>query len=71
MKPGQSRSKGVRPNLISVSMGNYNVSTSPDLYIKFSVLCIKKRNYLCIGHFTTLSGHFFANYIDIFHKKEV
>ena len=32
------------------------------------VLCVKKQNYLCFGHFTTLSGHFFANYINIFHK---
>jgi hypothetical protein len=35
------------------------------------VLCVKKRNYLYIGHFTTLSGHFFANYINIFHKIEL
>ena len=44
----------------------------------FSVIIIityslmrKKENYLNIGHFTTLSGHFFANYINIFHKTEV
>ena len=23
------------------------------------------------GHFTTIYGHFFANYIDIFHKNEI
>ena len=38
MKPRQSPSKGVRPNPISDIMVNYNVSTSPDLYIEFSTV---------------------------------
>ena len=35
------------------------------------VLCIKKQTNLWVGHFTTLSGHFLANYINIFHKIEL
>ena len=35
------------------------------------VWCIKNRNYLWVGHFMTLSGHFFADYINIFHKIEL
>ena len=35
------------------------------------VWCIKNRSYLWVGHFMTLTGHFFANYINIFHKIEL
>ena len=35
------------------------------------VLCIKKQKNRWVGHFTTLSGHFLANYINIFHKIEL
>ena len=31
----------------------------------------KKQTYLWIGHFTALSVHFLANYINIFHKIEL
>ena len=32
---------------------------------------IKKMTNFKLGHFTTIFGHFFANYIYIFHKTEV
>jgi hypothetical protein len=32
---------------------------------------LKKKTIFEFGHFTTIFGHFFANYIDIFHKTEV
>ena len=35
------------------------------------VLSAKKVTHLGFGHFITISGHFFANYINIFHKAEV
>ena len=35
------------------------------------VLCVKKQKNWWVGHFTTLSGHFLANYINIFHKIEL
>ena len=35
------------------------------------VLCVKKQTNLWVGHFTTLSGHFLAHYINIFHKIEL
>ena len=38
---------------------------------KFIVWCIKNRNYLWVGHFMTLLGHFFANYCIIFYKIEL
>jgi hypothetical protein len=31
----------------------------------------EKETTFRVGDFTTISGHFFANYIYIFHKKEV
>ena len=31
----------------------------------------KTQTYLWVGHFTTLSGHFLANHINIFHKIEL
>ena len=34
-------------------------------------LCVKKETTFWVGHFTTISGHFFSNYIYIFHKIEV
>ena len=34
-------------------------------------LCMKKETAFRVGHFTTIFHHFFANYIYIFHKKEV
>ena len=34
------------------------------------VWCSIKVTTVCVGHFTTISGHFFANYINIFHKIE-
>ena len=37
----------------------------------YIVLCVKKQTNLWVGHFTTLSGHFLANYINIFHKIEL
>ena len=33
--------------------------------------CTKKETTLRVGHFTTISGHFSANYINIFHKTGV
>ena len=37
-----------------------------------SKLCFEmKMTKLGVGHFTSISGHFFANYIDIFHKIEL
>ena len=30
-----------------------------------------KMTKLGVGHFTSISGHFFANYINSFHKNEV
>ena len=33
--------------------------------------CTKKETILRVGHFTTISGHFSANYINIFHKTGV
>ena len=33
--------------------------------------CMKKETTFRVGHFTTISCHFFANYTYIFHKKEV
>ena len=30
-----------------------------------------KETTFAFGHFTTIYGHFFANYIDIFHKTEI
>ena len=33
--------------------------------------CTKKETTLRVGHFTTISGHFSANYTNIFHKTEV
>ena len=35
------------------------------------VLCVKKQTNLWVGQFTTLSGHFLANCINIFHKIEL
>ena len=35
------------------------------------VLSAKKVTHLGFGHFITISGHFFANYINIFHKIEL
>ena len=35
------------------------------------VLCVKKQNNLWVRHFTTLSGHFLANYTNIFLKIEL
>ena len=35
------------------------------------VICIKKQTKLWVGHFMTISGHFLANYINIFHKIEL
>ena len=32
---------------------------------------VKKVTKVWVGHVTTISGHFFANYIKIFHKTEV
>ena len=34
-------------------------------------LSMKKETTLRVGHFTTISGHFFANCMFIFHKTEV
>jgi hypothetical protein len=35
-------------------------------------LCFEtKSTKLGVGHFTSISGHFFANYINSFHKTEV
>ena len=34
-------------------------------------LCVKKDTTFRVGYFTTISVHFFANYIYIFHKTEV
>ena len=39
--------------------------------LKYIVLCVKKQKNWWVGHFTTLSGHFLANYINIFHKIEL
>ena len=30
-----------------------------------------KETAFCVCHFTTISGHFIANYINTFHKTEV
>ena len=51
--------------LICKFLVNFQIST---LLI---VLCIEKRNYLCVGHFRTHSSNLFANYITIFHKIEL
>ena len=32
---------------------------------------LKKETTFAFGQFTTISGHFFGNYINIFHKTEV
>ena len=32
---------------------------------------LEKEKIFTFGHFTTISGHFFANYISIFHKTEI
>ena len=34
-------------------------------------LCMKKETTYRVGPFTTIFGHFYANYINIFHKTEV
>ena len=35
-------------------------------------LCFEtKITKLGVGHFTSISGHFFTNYIDSFHKTEI
>ena len=38
---------------------------------QYIVLCVKKQKNRWVGHFTTLSGHFLANHINIFHKIEL
>ena len=39
---------------------------------KWSKLCFEtKSTKLGVGHFTSISGHFLANFIDSFHKTEV
>ena len=43
-------------------------SMSQDLGIDY---CTKKETTLTVGHFTTISDHFSANYINIFHKTGV
>ena len=48
-----------------------NSISSPSLDFSRIVLCIKKQTNLWVGHFTTFSGHFLANYINIFHKIEL
>ena len=35
------------------------------------VICVKKQTKLWVGRFMTISGHFLANYINIFHKIEL
>ena len=41
------------------------------LILLLIVICIKKQTKLWVGHFMTLSGHFLANYINIFYKIEL
>ena len=58
----------------------FNILIRPKtLFFAFSLLLVfcnfvrkKKENlWLTNGHFITISGHFFANYIKIFHKTEI
>ena len=39
--------------------------------LAFIDYCTKKETTLRVGHFTTISDHFSANYINIFHKTGV
>ena len=39
-------------------------------HIRFLQFCKKKYSCLINGHFKTISCHFLANYIDVFHKTE-
>ena len=42
------------------------------IIIKVSEVCSEiKETTFSVGHFTIISGHFMANYINIFHKTDV
>ena len=45
--------------------------SSIDIYVNYltTKLCsVQKETTFWVGHFTTISGHFISNYINIFHK---
>jgi hypothetical protein len=48
--------------------GLYQNNFAIDRIAKFIDYCTKKETTLRVGHFTTTSGHFSANCINIFHK---
>ena len=60
---------------VSISFGvNWFKNKPQQPYQKLKIIIVlsaKKVTHLGFGHFITISGHFFANYINIFHKTEV
>ena len=55
---------------ISWSRDNWGLAHDPGFYPCILHFDIKETTFN-FGYFTTISGHFFANYINIFHKTEV
>ena len=51
----------------------YDINYKCPWQVCFSILEEKKIKDKCFknGHFLTICGHFFGNYIDIFHKTEI
>ena len=51
----------------------YDINYKCPWQVCFSILEEKKIKNICFknGHFSTICGHFFGNYIDIFHKTEI